>query len=137
MSSPSLQCPPTAPGTQKVGSSVWFDIGLLTFRFNDLELPATELSLLYDKPQWTRTSWLYMEANRVNQTLSRERIWYTPLSVLLVLLGCLEQVVLEPVKFVALRAGQVEEDADEGDDDTGERRVNDDLRSAHLFSGLP
>lgn len=116
---------------------MWFDIGLLTFRFNDLELPATELSLLYDKPQWTRTSWLYMEANRVNQTLSRERIWYTPLSVLLVLLGCLEQVVLEPVKFVALRAGQVEEDADEGDDDTGERRVNYDLRSANLFSGLP
>lgn len=45
-------------GTQKVGSSVWLDVGLLTLRFNDLELPATELSLLKDIPQWTSTSWL-------------------------------------------------------------------------------
>lgn len=56
----SLQLPaPDVPGgTQKVGSSVCVDVGLLTFLFNDLELPATELSLLNDMPQWTSTSWL-------------------------------------------------------------------------------
>lgn len=45
-------------GTQNDGSSPVFEMGLQAFRFNDLELPATELSAFRDIPQFTRASLL-------------------------------------------------------------------------------
>jgi hypothetical protein len=52
-------------GTQNVGSSVPVETGLQAFLFNDLELPATELSAFSEIPQFTKASLLESNKTRI------------------------------------------------------------------------
>lgn len=57
-----------------------------------------------------------------------------PGGVLFILLGRLQEIILEPIELVALWAGEVEENANKTNENARQRRINEDLGERNLVA---